>query len=156
MPSQHSAGESRSPRPPICRFCLRSPRATQGPQPSSAHPGSPFSVGTRPLFLLGLVFFTPQCQPAFPTPALPRSQLLCPESGSCPEPILSPRGAENRAPALSRGSPHEPPAALQTTGSPAGVGFPVPAARCPARSLQHALLTQVPAVSPGPPLWPGS
>lgn len=155
VPSQPSAGESRTPTP-ICRFRLRSPRATQGPQPCSVHSGSPSSVGTRPLFLLGLVSSTPQCQSAFPTPVLPCSQLLCPELGSCPEPILSPGGAENRAPALSRGSPLEPPTVLQTTGSPDGVGFPVPAARCPVRSLQHALLAQVPAVSRGPPLSPGS
>lgn len=129
MPSQPSAVESRTPTP-ICRFRLRSPRATQGPQPSSVHPGSPSSVGTPPLFLLGLVSSTPHCQLAFPTPALLRSQFLCPESASCPEPILSPEGVENRAPALSRGSPAEP---LQSFKLPAAL--PEWVSPCPQRAV---------------------
>lgn len=157
MPSQPSAGESRSPDPDLPLLASFTSGCSGSPAPLCA-PGLAFLGwdSSAPLFLLRLVFFTLQCQPAFPTPALPCS----PYSAQNPGPALNlsrlPE-AQRTEPRASPGVlPMKPPAALQTTGSPAGVGFPVPAARCPARSLQHALLAQVPAVSPGPPLWPGS
>lgn len=89
----------------------------------------------------------PACLPNSCFALLP---LLCPESRSCPEPIPTPGGAENRAPGLSRGSPHETPRSPSNYRQPCRSGFP---------RARSALSRQVPparAPSAGPRRIPGS